>query len=370
MKKIAKKIMLKKLDWYIIKKFLSTFFFAVLIISMLSLVIDFMDKVDDFIEEPVTMKQIIVDYYMNWLLWINGLLFPLCVLIAVVFFTSRMAYDSEIISILNAGVSFNRLMVPYFLTACFLMGLHLIGNHYVIPLANDKHYDFQHKYIYKYSEQANNNNIHIFVEPETKVYVDTYYKKDTSLRNFRIEKISNNQLTYVLKAKTGKWLKPPNQWTLKDYEIRTFNQQKESILIGKGESIDTTINLTPEDFVYFNEDKEMMTSPRLLAFMEVQRQKGKGNIKKYETEFHRRTAEPFTILILTFIGMSVAARKVRGGMGLQLAIGVAIGALYIFLSKFSITFATNESLPSIIGVWIPNITFGTVALYLVFTAQK
>ena len=362
--------MLKTLDRYIIKKFLSTFFFTVLIITMISIIIDFSDKVEDFIEEDVTIQQIIVDYYLNWILWINGLLFPLGVLIAVVFFTSRMAFNSEIISIFNAGVSFKRLMIPYLVAAGFLASLHFVGNHYVIPHANETHYDFQHTYIYHYSEKGKDNDIHLFVGANKKVYVDRYFKKDTSIRNIRIEKIEDNHLSYLFKAKKAKWKKEPNLWTFKDYEIRTFNGLEESILIKKGEELDTTLNLTHLDFIYFSEDKETMDTPRLLAYMETRRKKGQGEIKKYETELHRRSAEPFTILILTIIGLAIAARKVRGGMGLHLAIGVGIGAIYIFLSKFSITFATNETLPPMLGVWLPNIIFSIVAIILVFKAQK
>ena len=362
--------MLKKLDWYIIKKFLSTFFFTVLMITLISIIIDFSDKVEDFIEEPVSMKQILVDYYLNWVLWINGLLFPLGVLIAVVFFTSRMAFNSEIISIFNAGISFRRLMVPYLVAGGFLAALHFIGNHYVIPKANETHWNFQHTYIYKHSDKGKDSNIHLFVGPSQKVYVDRYYKRDTSAKNIRIETIEDNKLTYLFKAGTAKWNGPPNKWKFINYEIRTFNDKKESILIAEGEELDTTLNLTSQDFIYYDEDKEMMTSPQLLEFMAIQRRKGKGNIKKYETELQRRSAEPFTIIILTIIGLAVAARKVRGGMGLHLAIGVGIGAIYIFLSKFSITFATNESLPPMLGVWIPNIIFTFVAIYLVAKAQK
>ena len=362
--------MLKILDRYIIKQFLSTFFFTVLIITMISVVIDFSDKVEDFIEEPVSMKQILVDYYLNWILWINGLLFPLGVLIAVVFFTSRLAFNSEIISIFNAGISFRRLMVPYLIAGGFLTALHLVGNHYVIPRANETHYNFQHTYVYKHSDKGKNNDIHLFVKPNEKVYVDQYYKRDTSIKNLRIERIEDNQLTYLFEATTAKWEKEPNIWKFKNYKIRTFDGNNESILIAEGEELDTTLNLTATDFIYYKEDKEMMTTPDLLEFMEIQRKKGKGNIRKYETELYRRTAEPFTILILTIIGLAVAARKVRGGMGLHLAIGVGIGALYIFLSKFSITFATNESVPPAIGVWIPNLIFFLVAIYWVSKAQK
>ena len=362
--------MLKKLDWYIIKKYLSTFFFTALIISLISIIIDFSDKVEDFIEEPVTVMQIIQEYYLNFLPYINSLLWPLYALIAVVFFTSRMAFNSEIISILNAGISFRRLMVPYLAAASVVAGLHLVGNHIVIPESNKVRLDFEHTYIWKHDDKGKKNDVHLFISPGTKVYIRYYKKMQNIARDFKIEKIENNKLVYFLKANTAKWIEPPNKWRLSDYEIRTFDGLKETIELGMGKHIDTTLNLTPDDFVSFLNQKEMMNTRELRKFINVSRERGLGNTKTYEVEIHRRTAEPFTIFILTIIGLAVAARKVRGGMGLHLAIGITIGAIYIFLSKFSITFATNESLPPLLGVWVPNILFSLVAIFLVSKAQK
>lgn len=362
--------MLKKIDAYIIKKYLSTFFFTVLIFTMISIVIDFSDKVEDFIEEDVTIYQIIVEYYLNWTLWINGLLFPLYALIAVIFFTSRMAYNSEIISILNAGVSFRRLMLPYLVAAGLITILHLVGNHYIIPFGNKIHYDFQHTYIWKHNDKGKTSDVHLFIGPETVAYIKYFRKQDSTARNIQIERFENNELVYRLKAKTAEWQGPPDKWKLDNYEIRTFDGINETIRMGKNKHIDTTLNITPADFVEYVNQKEMMNTEHLLQFIQAQKLRGVGNSKAYEVELHKRTSEPFTIIILTIIGVAVAARKVRGGMGLHLAMGVALGASYIFLSKFSTTFATNESLPAILGVWIPNIVFGAIAAFLISKAQK
>jgi len=342
----------------------------VLIFTLISMIIDLSEKIDDLIEEKVAISEILFDYYLNWILWINGLLFPLYALIGVIFFTSRMAYNSEIISILNAGVSFRRLMRPYMLTAFFLFIIHLIGNHYFIPIGNKAHYDFQHKYVWKHNDKGKTKDVHLFIGPQTKVYIDHFNKNNKRAIDFRIEQIVDNKLVYLLKAESAEWLGPPDKWKIKNYVTRTFDGVKETIFDGAGKQIDTTLNLTPEDFVRYINHKEMMDSPELSRFINNEKGRGVGNTKNYEVELHRRTAEPFTILILTIIGLAVASRKVRGGMGLHLALGVAIGASYIFLSKFSVTFATNESLSALMGVWIPNIIFLLIALYLVFKAQK
>ncbi len=362
--------MFKIIDKYIIKKFLTTFFFVMLIFTMISIVIDLSNNIEDFIEEDVTIFQIAFEYYLNWMLWINGLLVPLYALISVIFFTSRMAYNSEIISILNAGVSFRRLMVPYLIAGGFIMFLHLSGNHYFIPLGNKIHYDFQHEYIWKHNDKGKTSDVHLFIGSETTAYIKHYRKQDSTAREIKIQQYKDNQLVYLLKARVAEWQGPPDKWKLKDYEVRTFDGINETIDIGKNEEIDTTINITPSDFVEYVNQQEMMTTSRLMNYIESQENRGVSNTKKYRVELHRRTAEPFTVLILTIIGMTIAARKVRGGIGLHLALGVGLGASYIFLSKFSATFATNESLPPIIGVWFPNIVFGLIAWYLIRSAQK
>lgn len=361
---------LKILDWYIIRKYLSTFLFTVLIFTMIATVIDFSEKVEDFIKEPCTKQQIIFEYYLNWIPYINSLLVPLYALIAVIFFTSRMAFNSEVISILNAGVSFNRLLVPYLSAASLITAALLIGNHFLIPVGNKTRLDFEHKYIWKNSDQGKTKDVHMFVSDDTKVYIRFYGKRDTTARDFRIERFKDDQLVYILKAEEASWKGYPNHWTLKNYEIRTFDGMRETLKLGKGKTIDTTLNLIPEDFVRYTNQKEMMPSADLLHFVKAEQNRGLSNTRVFAIEFHRRTAEPFTILILTVIGLAVAGRKVRGGMGLHLAIGIGLGALFIFLSKFSVTFATNRALPPIVGVWIPNLIFSGVAYWLTRRAQK
>ncbi|HMQ90959.1 MAG TPA: LptF/LptG family permease [Flavilitoribacter sp.] len=362
--------MLKTLDRYIIKKFLSTFFFTALIFTLISVVIDYSEKVNKFIESEITKREIVLGYFPNFIVFIDGLLWPLFTLIAVIFFTSRMAYNSEIISILNAGVSFRRLMRPYLLTAVFIAVLHLIGNHYYIPKGNKIRLDIEHKYFSHDNDKGRTTDVHMFVAPNTKVYINRFNKRDSTVRNFRLERFDSNQLVYLLKATSAEFLGPPDKWRLRNYEIRTFNGSSESLTIGRGQQIDTTINLLPEDFVDFIEQQSMMTTAQLKAYIHKQRTRGVGNLEKYLVELYRRSAEPFTILILTVIGVAVAARKVRGGMGLHLAIGISIGALYIFMSRFAIVFANGQAIPPIVGIWLPNIIFTFVAALLVVRAQK
>ncbi len=361
--------MRKKLDQYIIKKFLSTFFFTVLIFTLISVIIDFSDKVEKFIESDITPYEIFLQYYPGFVMFIAGLLWPLYTLIAVIFFTSRMAYNSEIISIFNAGVSFRRFMQPYLLAAAFIAGLHLLGNHYLIPLGNKMRMDVEHEHIWPNNDKGKTQNVHMFVNPDTKVYINYYRKRDSTARKFRMERFEDGQLVYLLKANTAEWMGPPDRWKLRNYEIRTFDGMEEELILGMGQDLDTTINLQPADFVDYKEQHMMLTSAEILDYIATQQERGVGNTKKYEIEYHRRTAEPFTILILTIIGMTIAARKVRGGIGLHLAIGVGIGALFIFFSRFAVVFAAGQVIPTMLGMWVPNLIFGAVAVYLIRNAQ-
>jgi lipopolysaccharide export system permease protein len=362
--------MLKTIDWYILRKFLTTFFFTVLIFTMIAMVIDFSEKVEKFIDEPITRKEIILDYYPNFVLYISGLLWPLFTLIAVIFFTSRMAGNSEIISIFNAGISYRRFMRPYIIGATLLACMNLLGNHFVVPNGNKKMFTIIYTYISKNSDKGQVQNIHLFVAPDTKVYIQFYRKRDTIARDFRLEHFQDNRLVSMLKAASARWVGPPGKWQLDDYEIHTFHGIDEELIVGRGKQLDTIINLTPDDFVDYKEQHTMMTTPELSKYINLQKSRGAGNTKKYEVERYRRTADAFTIFILTIIGMSIASRKVRGGIGLHLAMGITLGAVFIFVSRFSIVFSTGQIIPPLLGMWMPNLIFSFVAIWLVGRAQK
>lgn len=362
--------MLTILDRYIIKKFLSTFFFVVLIFSMIAVIIDFSQNVEEFIDEKLGPWQVSSEYYFNFIVFINGLLWPLFAMISVIFFTSRMAFNSEIISILNAGVSFRRIIRPYLIGGGLLAIMHLLLNHFVIPVANKTRLDFFHAYIVKESDHGNTRDVHMFVEPQTKIYVRDYFKRDSFARNFRLEHIEGNRLKSYIEADEARWKGSKRKWQLSNYEIHTFDGKKEGIVVGGKEKLDTALLLTPEDFVRYDDTREKIPSTRLAKFIAEEQLRGIGNTKGYEIELYRRTADPVTLLIVTLIGVAMASRKIRGGMGLHLALGIVLGAVFVFIAKFSITFATNEALPAWLGVWLPNIFFGAVALWLVGKAQR
>jgi len=366
--------MLKKLDWYIIKKFLSTFFFTVLIFSMVSMIIDFSEKIERFIESDISKMEIAFEYFPTFLLFILGFLWPMLTLIAVIFFTGRMAANSEIISILNAGVSFWRFLRPYLVSAGFLTVLYVIGLNYIIPWGNAHRTGLERTYFGRNRDVGKTQNVHMFVAPDTKIFMTHFSKRDSTARNFRIEFFENNKLTRLTKARSARFLVAdddgPDRWRLSNYEMRTFDEEIETLRLGGREGLDTVLNLDPADFVDYQEQQSAMSTPELFAHLRQQRERGAGNIRRYEVELARRSAEPFTIFILTLIGVAVAGRKTRGGMGAQLAMGIFIGALFVFLSRFAVTISSSANLPVYLGMWMPNILFFAAAMYFVANAQR
>jgi len=359
------------IDKYIIGKYVSTFVFASLIFSMIIVVVDISQKVEKFVTENLTVKQIVMEYYIFFVPHINIMLWPLFALISVIFFTSRLAYNSEIISVLNAGASFNRIMRPYLITAIGLVALHLLANHILVPMASKHRLKFENTYISKgKKEYDRSNNIHLFTNEDTKVYVRYFREQDSTIADLRLEQFTDLQLTYILKAKRADWLEETKQWRIGDYEIFTFDGLHETLTKGLGQSFDTTLNMRPGDFIRFKNEKEMMTSPEIKAHIISEKSRGLANTRIFQVEIYRRTADAYTLIILTLMGLAIASRKVRGGMGLHLATGISIGAGYIVFSKFAITFAQGNVIPPAVGVWIPNIIFTLITLYLLAKAQK
>lgn len=358
------------LDKYIIGKFLRTFFFTVLIFSMVSVIIDWSGNVERFISSDITRNEIVFGYFPSFLLFILGLIWPMLSLIAVIFFTGRMASNSEVISILNAGVSFRRFLRPYMLTASLLTIVYIFGIHFFVPMANEYRQELERVYFNRNKDEGQTRDIHLFVAPDTKIYINFYRKRDSTARDFRLETFQDHQLVAVTKARHAQYIAEREVWELHNYEIRTFHDGQETYTNGIGAKLDTSIQLRPDDFVEYKEQQATMTSPALLSHIQKQKSRGAGNVRRYQIEWIRRLADPFTVFILTLIGVSVAARKVRGGVGIQLAGGMFMGALFVFISRFSATFSLGSSISPWLGMWMPNIVFFLVALYFIRTAQK
>ncbi len=337
---------------------------------MVALVIDFSDRADKFISLDIPFSKILTDYYLPFIPWINGLLWPLFSLIAVIFFTSRLAKNTEIVAMLSAGISYRRILVPYLISGGIIGGLLWVGSNYIIPRANKLKTSFENEYIARHKERTMGTHIHFYVAPQEKIYLRYYRRADTTGQQFRFEKFKDGKLGYVIKASKISLKEEPNLWTLIDYEKRHFYDQGEDLLLAKGSKMDTVLNLTPQDFIINDKDMLTMTTPELNEAVQRRSERGLGNIKKYLLEIHKRTADPVAVLILTLIGASVASRKSRGGVGWNLAVGIVLGSIFVVMSKFSETFSYNLNLPPIIAMWIPNVVFAFITIYLLSKAQK
>jgi lipopolysaccharide export system permease protein len=359
---------LKILDAYIIKKFLSTVFFSMLIFTMISCAIDFSDKVQAIIEKPCTKKDVLA-YYVGFMFQMTSLLMPMYTLVGVVFFTSRLAFNAEILAVFNAGISFRRLLRPYLIAGSVIAVFHLSINHFIAPIFNTWKLWFEHTYVWTDQDKGKTSNAHFLTAPDIKVHVKGYNKTNKSMTGLRVEKFSGNRILSILEAENATWKQDSGCWQLSQWSVRTFDGLKETYTRSTI-PIDSAINISPQDFVYFNNQNQEMTTPQLQEVIQRDLERGLPNSRSYTIEKDRRTADAATNIILTIIGLSVAGRKVRGGMGLHLALGIGIGAVFILLSKFAVSFATSGTVPVLLGMWIPNLIFAVIALWLVTRAQK
>ncbi len=366
--KIVKVTGLKILDFYIIRKFLGTFFFSILIILSLAVIFDFSEKIDDFIENGAPFNEVIFDYYLNFIPYFAVLFSSLFTFISVIFFTSRMAYNTEIIAILSSGVSFRRLLVPYMLSATLIAIFAFSLSNFVIPDAKKIKLDFEEKYIHNRPVSFNRKNIHRQIRPGVFVYMESYSTISLTGYNFSIEKYEEGKLKSKLMADQIHWDTTSNKWTIRRYYVRDINGLEETITTGN--SIDTTLNMHPDDFSRRLNVVESMTLGELNDFIHESKMQGEVNITSFLIEKYRRTAFPFSTFILTLIGVAVSSRKARGGIGVQLGAGLAISFSYILFMQFSSQFSIGGSLPPLIAVWIPNILFAVVAFFLYKMAPK
>ena len=363
--------MIKKLDRYIIKKYLITFVYTIILISMVSVAMDVSERIGKFISHDLGFKQVALEYYLHFIPWLNGELWPLFAFLSVIFFTSRMARDSEIIAMLSAGMNYTRILRPMLIGAAIVASLHWVGENYIIPKSTFHLNEFKSKYISRSIKKTLSNDVQFFISEQQKIYCRYFNPKDSTLKYFRLEEFDESgRLVSILKVDKLKYIKSTNKWRAKNYEMRSFNGLKEELSYGVAEQLDTTLNMYPSDFIRHSKQMEIMTTPELKEYITYEQLRGLDNTKRYTIESYKRTSGPFTIFILTLIGATIGTKKIRGGLGMHLAIGVALGATYVVLSKFSETFASNLSIPPLIGVWVPNILFIMVSIYLFQKAQK
>lgn len=349
----------RTIDIYITKMFLGTFFYAIALILSIAIVFDISENLDEFISKDIPSKDIIFDYYLNFIPYFANLFSPLFTFIAVIYFTSKMAYNTEIIAILSSGVSYHRLMRPYLVSAFILAGFSFTLGNYIIPPANKVLNNFRHKYIDN-NRVITERNIHRQIEPGVYIYMQSFNASNVGYR-FTMEKFEDARLIEKLSADNIRWDAETEKWVINNYWKRIIYEDYEEF--EKGYRLDTTLNMTPNDYKVIKNQMETYTTPALKKEISLMKMRGVNTIE-WEIEKHKRLSGPFSAFILTLIGVGLASRKIKGGLGLHLGLGLGLSFSYILFMQVSTVFAISGSAPPILAVWIPNIFYSLIALFV------
>ena len=357
---------MKRLDWYIIGKFLGTFFLSIVLVLSITVVFDLTEKLDNFYEHQVSVHEIIFDYYMNFLPYFLDMFSQLFIFLSVIFFTSKMAGNSEIISILAAGVSYERFLRPYLITAAFLTTITYGMGGWVIPQSTKKMLAFTDKYIEKFTHESA-RNVQMVVDQGTVLYIESFQMRTHVGYRSSLEHFEGKTLTERITADRIRHIEG-YKWRLENYTKRNFDGMRESLV--QGQTLDTTIWILPDELFITAEQAQQMTNAELYNHIQKQRERGAGNVKAFETEWYTRFAGPLGVFIMTLLGVTLSSKKVRGGMGKNLAIGVTLTAGYILFSTVSTTFSVSGVMSPFMSVWLPNIIFLVIAFILYLRVRR
>ena len=338
------------------------------VIMSIAIVFDVSEKLEKFVKNDAPLTKILFDYYLNFAFYYGNLFSSLLIFLSVLLFTSQMAQRTEIVAIFASGVSFKRFLFPYFIGSSILVGVSLYFTHYQLPIANATRVQFEEEYIKK-QFRINDNNLHRQFEPNTIAYFESFSTINNIGYKFSLEKWSDDgELTYKLLSDRARYDSVSGKWTMENYYIRHFTDSIE--YIEQGRKLDTLIALKPSDFGQRISIASTMGYQELTDFIENERKKGSDKTVHYEIEKHQRTSYPIATYILTIIGVSIASRKSRGGIGADLAIGVLIAVSYIFAMKVTTVAATNAGLDPLLAVWLPNIIYFVISIFVYRKAQK
>lgn len=374
---------MKTLDWYILKKFIGTYIFSNALIITIIIIFDISEKIDDFIYAP--MEAVIFEHYLNFIPYFLNMLSPLFTFIAVIFFTSKLSARYETVAILSSGVSYARFLRPYLIGAALITLASLMASHFVIPKATKVKQAFEDKYI-NIGYQTKDQNIHRQIQKGTIIYMESYSNYDKTGYKFTMEKVSGTKMKYMLVAESIVWDSIKGLWKAKNYTERFVDERKKSDfysqkrgignnsdyaeLIKSGKEKELRIDFSPKDMHRIESKVEVMTYPELKAYIAKELEKGSSGVERFEVENYKRTSFPFATFILTLIGVSLSSRKIRGGLGMHLALGLLLAASYVLFLHVSSIFAINGMLPPLLAVWIPNFIYAGIAAWLLHSAQK
>lgn len=360
----ARKPIVKRFDRFIVKNFLGTFFFIILLIIAIIIMFDINEKLDAVLNAP--WQETVFKYFLNFIPYCVNQFAPLFVFISVIFFTSRMADRSEIIAILSSGISFRRLTIPYLFSALVIAAGTLYLALYVIPPANVKRIEYTNQWV-KNKRVDYGDNIQLQVRQGVMMHMARYDNITRRGSRISIEEFKGNEIVSRLTANNAVY-DTLGRWKLNDYQVRKFDKLKESM--SKGESLDTMLNVNPKDFLIAKNDQETLTSPELKKYIDDQKNRGVANIQQFEIEYEKRFAMMAAAFILTLIGLSLSSRKVRGGIGKNIGIGLILAFSYILFMEVTQTFAVNGYTSPRMAMWIPNLLYSLIAVFLYHKASR
>ena len=359
---------LKKLDKYIIGKFMGSFFVALALLTLIVIIFDVSEKIENFVQKEAPLRAIIVDYYLNFIPYFMNMYSPMVVFLTVILFTSKMAQNSEIVAILSCGTSFHRLMVPYLVSSALVALLSLGLGLWVIPRANVTRVAFEQKYNPR-AKVKFGHDMHYKLEDNKFVYFESFSSWNNTAYNFTLEQVSDEHLISKLSAESAQWDSLDGKWRLRNWFIRDYGEGL-SDRIRTGRQLDTTLSLTIDDFYYNEYTIERLDKAQLDQLIETQLARGDSTVMNAQMEKHRRYSMPLSAIILTIIGVSLCSKKRRGGMGWNIAVGLALGFSYVLFEQFSKMFVVTDTLPAGIATWIPNILYAVIAAILYLIAPK
>ncbi|WGH75887.1 LptF/LptG family permease [Tenacibaculum tangerinum] len=361
---------MKILDWYILKRYLVTFLFTLLILIPIAVAIDIAEKIDKFLRyENLTVFEIANDYYKNFIIYYANTFMPLALFIAVILFTSKLASNTEIIAINSSQVSFTRFLYPYFLGATIVCIVALLMNHFFVPSSSKTRKAFEDKYIKK--KKYSDNSVREFslqLNDSTYIYIQNFDLKRNSGYNFSIDEYDGIKLKKKLTADNINWIEKDSTFKLSTWKKRKIFKDRDSIFSGR--TLDTTFAFTPSDFNYKNTMAQEMSSPELVKFINISRKRGIKNLNAYLVELYKRTSLPIACYILTLIAVGLAHKKARGGIGANLAIGISVMFIYVFFLKVAEVLGAVPGANALLNVWMPNLVFGMYAIYLYYNARR
>lgn len=358
---------MKLLDWYIVRRFLVTFIFALGLFSIIAIFIDISEKIDDFIKRKPPLMAIVFDYYIYFLPWFFGMFGPIFVFLSCIFFNSKLAQNTEIIAMLNSGMSYRRFLRPYFLATTFLALVFIVLNTWVIPISDKQRYAFEEEWI-KEKKVTETENIRVQIEPGTMLHISSFNYLDSIGFNLSMEHFENNKITQRIFATRLIWNREKGMWSLENYQQRIFNGNNE--IINRGMIKDTVLPIQPSEFIVKSQYISSMTNPELNEYIRKERIKGSPHISKYYVELYKRTASPFSFFVLTLLAVGVSSRKSRGGTGLHLGIGIFVTFSFLLSAQVFNTFGMTNVMPAWMAVWISNVIFLLVGIYVAYKSPK